>query len=437
MTRRGRRKAQRGRAGQRERPSCARGATAARRRADLVSNLRRMSRRPVGSRRRVRRPRGPGSMRAPRRPATSAGSTSEPSTATCSTLTTAGSSACATDAGRCAPPTPSCGRPASGCSCSTASSCPTSSGPGSTSRSASPSSCSAAPMAGRRRCIRAPPGRPSPSSTSRPGRSSRTQTRCSKLLPDAEALIVNRISEPPQFAIVPIDECYALVGMVKANWEGISGGAAIEEVPRFFEGLRERAGRMSAGRTTSGTRSGGVPTPRPRGRQATRPGRAARSPLPRARVLDVRAAERSGADAALQRRGQRPLRPRGLHDRAHDLIQIEPSKRTYDEETRAPRRALRRAPPLVLDDAELRWTQVDVLVPVQRPHPVRDRRPLHLRPRARRDQVLPRARGRRGAAALPLQRQRLLLRRARWAPDHPRSLGTVAQFELPLEVWSR
>ena len=62
------------------------------------------------------------------------------------------------------------------------------------------------------------------------------------LEPDAEALVVNRISEPAQFAIVPIDECYALVGTVKANWEGISGGAAIErEVPGFFEEIRERA----------------------------------------------------------------------------------------------------------------------------------------------------------------------------------------------------
>jgi hypothetical protein len=64
----------------------------------------------------------------------------------------------------------------------------------------------------------------------------------SSLEPDAEALVVNRISDPPQFAIVPIDECYGLVGAVKANWEGISGGAAIErEVPGFFERIRERA----------------------------------------------------------------------------------------------------------------------------------------------------------------------------------------------------
>ena len=62
------------------------------------------------------------------------------------------------------------------------------------------------------------------------------------LEPDAEALVVNRISETPQFAIVPIDECYALVGAVKSSWEGISGGAAIErEVPGFFERIRQQA----------------------------------------------------------------------------------------------------------------------------------------------------------------------------------------------------
>ena len=61
--------------------------------------------------------------------------------------------------------------------------------------------------------------------------------------PDAEALVVNRISEPHQFVIAPIDECYGLVGAIKMSWEGISGGPAIEsEVPAFFDGLRRRAG---------------------------------------------------------------------------------------------------------------------------------------------------------------------------------------------------
>ncbi len=62
------------------------------------------------------------------------------------------------------------------------------------------------------------------------------------LEPDAEALIVDRTAEPYRYAIAPIDECYRLVGMVKANWEGISGGDAIERaVPGFFAELQERA----------------------------------------------------------------------------------------------------------------------------------------------------------------------------------------------------
>ena len=58
---------------------------------------------------------------------------------------------------------------------------------------------------------------------------------------DAEALVVNRLSDPPQYAIVPIDQCYALVGLIKSRWEGISGGGAIEHaVPEFFAALRAR-----------------------------------------------------------------------------------------------------------------------------------------------------------------------------------------------------
>ena len=62
------------------------------------------------------------------------------------------------------------------------------------------------------------------------------------LEPDAEALIVNRISHPPAFAIAPIDRCYMLVGLIKASWEGISGGAAVEEaIDGYFEELRKVA----------------------------------------------------------------------------------------------------------------------------------------------------------------------------------------------------
>ena len=59
---------------------------------------------------------------------------------------------------------------------------------------------------------------------------------------DAEGLIVNRMSEPPVYAIAPIDRCYMLVGIVKAAWEGISGGAGAERaIEGYFEELRRVA----------------------------------------------------------------------------------------------------------------------------------------------------------------------------------------------------
>jgi hypothetical protein len=62
------------------------------------------------------------------------------------------------------------------------------------------------------------------------------------LEPDIEGLIVNRLSDPPAYAIAPIDRCYALTGTIKASWEGISGGPGVREaVSSFFEELRAQA----------------------------------------------------------------------------------------------------------------------------------------------------------------------------------------------------
>jgi Family of unknown function (DUF5947) len=59
---------------------------------------------------------------------------------------------------------------------------------------------------------------------------------------EVEALVVDRISERHGYAIVPIDRCYELVGTIKANWTGISGGSAVEDaVGEFFARLRPRA----------------------------------------------------------------------------------------------------------------------------------------------------------------------------------------------------
>ena len=62
------------------------------------------------------------------------------------------------------------------------------------------------------------------------------------LEPDIEGLVANRLSDPPMYAIAPIDRCYALTGAIKMTWEGISGGTGVgQAVTRFFDELRAAA----------------------------------------------------------------------------------------------------------------------------------------------------------------------------------------------------
>jgi hypothetical protein len=68
-----------------------------------------------------------------------------------------------------------------------------------------------------------------------------------QLKPDIEALLVNRIGHVHELAraeyyIAPIDDCYRLVGLIRANWKGLSGGTEVwVEIGRFFSNLRSRA----------------------------------------------------------------------------------------------------------------------------------------------------------------------------------------------------
>jgi hypothetical protein len=68
-----------------------------------------------------------------------------------------------------------------------------------------------------------------------------------ELVPDVQALLVNRVAgsrrraEPVEY-IVPIDACYALVGIIRSEWRGFSGGeSAWNAIDRFFERLDGRA----------------------------------------------------------------------------------------------------------------------------------------------------------------------------------------------------
>ncbi|HYZ03864.1 MAG TPA: DUF5947 family protein [Rubrobacter sp.] len=59
---------------------------------------------------------------------------------------------------------------------------------------------------------------------------------------DVEALLVNRVRGAREHFLVPMDECYSLVGLIRMHWRGLSGGRGVwEEIGRFFEELRKRS----------------------------------------------------------------------------------------------------------------------------------------------------------------------------------------------------
>ena len=59
---------------------------------------------------------------------------------------------------------------------------------------------------------------------------------------DAEALLVNRARGVRGHWIVPVDDCYRLVAVIRTRWRGFSGGKEVwQEIERFFEDLDARA----------------------------------------------------------------------------------------------------------------------------------------------------------------------------------------------------
>ncbi len=57
---------------------------------------------------------------------------------------------------------------------------------------------------------------------------------------DVEALLVNRARGARDHYLVPMDQCYSLVGLIRMRWRGFTGGREVwEEIERFFEGLRK------------------------------------------------------------------------------------------------------------------------------------------------------------------------------------------------------
>lgn len=64
---------------------------------------------------------------------------------------------------------------------------------------------------------------------------------------DVEALLVNRIGhtrgfDRDEYYLLPIDQCFRLVGLIRSHWRGFSGGTEVwQEIADFFESLRNCA----------------------------------------------------------------------------------------------------------------------------------------------------------------------------------------------------
>ena len=74
-----------------------------------------------------------------------------------------------------------------------------------------------------------------------------------RLRPDIEALLVNRVGhahgmKSAEYYIAPIDECFKLVGLIRSNWKGLSGGTEVwTEIGNFFTRLRANAELVTGG----------------------------------------------------------------------------------------------------------------------------------------------------------------------------------------------
>ena len=65
--------------------------------------------------------------------------------------------------------------------------------------------------------------------------------------PDVEALLVNRINGAREYYQLPIDRCYALVGLIRTHWQGVSGGdEAWKAIADFMSDLRQQRDEIGA-----------------------------------------------------------------------------------------------------------------------------------------------------------------------------------------------
>lgn len=65
----------------------------------------------------------------------------------------------------------------------------------------------------------------------------------SRLRPEVESLLINRTARRRQAFVVPLDVCFELIGIVRRDWNGWSGGPEVHrKIDRFFDQLEMSAG---------------------------------------------------------------------------------------------------------------------------------------------------------------------------------------------------
>jgi Family of unknown function (DUF5947) len=63
-----------------------------------------------------------------------------------------------------------------------------------------------------------------------------------QMQPEVEALLVNRVGDCREHYLVPIDDCYRLVGVIRTAWRGLTGGREVwSRVDEFFQGVKAHA----------------------------------------------------------------------------------------------------------------------------------------------------------------------------------------------------
>jgi uncharacterized protein DUF5947 len=71
-----------------------------------------------------------------------------------------------------------------------------------------------------------------------------------ELEPDVEALLVQRARGERQYWLLPVDDCYRLVGIIRTRWRGLSGGQEVwEAIQAYFDELRATATVVRADQT--------------------------------------------------------------------------------------------------------------------------------------------------------------------------------------------